>query len=140
MWMEVLRDSVALAALFATLPFINSTRPDNPVWGLEILLWGQLLSSVVAWLATLIFTARFLQVRIRKLLAELLPYLGLTLSICFILVIIAWLFESPLATLIVQAVVAIVLYLGINWLAKSTIQHDAIAYILKHPLPSENPS
>lgn len=131
MWMEVLRDSVALVALFVTLPFINDSRPGNPVWGLEVLLWGQIISAGVAWLATLILTARLLKARIRIIITEMLPYAGLTLFICGILALMPQLINSDIFLLAAEAVAAITLYMGINWIAGSSVQREAIAFILR---------
>lgn len=138
MWMEVLRDSVALAALIATLPYINCTKPGNPVWGLEILLWGQILSAAVAWFVTLVLTARLLKTNIRSFLIDLLPYFGLTAAICLVLIAIGWFVIAPVPTLILQTLAGVGLYMGINHISGSIIQRDAIAYILKKPLPSES--
>lgn len=137
MWMEAVRDAVALIALFVTLPYINFSRPDNPVWGLEILLWGQIISSFVAWFVTLILTAKLLKTQIRSFLIELVPSLSLTLVICPVLIIINWFISTPILTLLAQVVVFGGLYIGINWAIGSNIQRDAIAYILKKPLPNE---
>lgn len=137
MWMEVLRDSVALIALFVSLPFVNDTRPDNPVWGLEILLWGQIGSSFIAWGVTMIITVRLLKVRIRSFLADMAPYFALSLLICPVLLMVAWLPVHTVIVLIIQGVAALTIYMGVNYLAGSLIQKDAIAYILKKPLPSE---
>lgn len=131
MWMEALRDGVALIALFVTLPFINESRAGNPVWGLEIMLWGQILSSFVAWIATLILTMRLIKAQIRIFLADLMPYLGLVLFISVILIGIDWIIKSDIIVLLLQIIVALTLYLGINRLAGSNIQREAIAYILK---------
>lgn len=134
MWMEVLRDGVAFVALIVTLPFINDTRPGNPVWGLEVLLWGQILSSFVCWAVTLALTSKILMIGVRKMLVELLPYLAQTMLICVILTAISSLIESALVTLIIQVIVAVGMYLGINYLAGSTVQRDTISYIFKRPV------
>lgn len=135
MWMEVLRDSIALVALFITIPYINTSTPEHPVLGLEILLAGQILSSFIAWITTLIITVRLINVSLWSFIKDLMPYLSLTLIICPILVLLHWLIIDPWITLIMQTVVAITIYCGVNYLTGSVIQKDTIAYILKKPMP-----
>lgn len=131
LWMEILRDSIALLALILSLPYINETRPGNPVFGLEILLWGQVGSAAIAWFVTLVLTVRLLKVRIRRFLVDLLPYFGLSVAICAIMVCVSYIIKEPVLTLAVQIVVGLGLYLGINYLLKSAIQKDAIDFLLK---------
>lgn len=131
MWMEVLRDGVALLALGFTLPYINLSKGDNPVWGLEILLWGQVLSAAVAWFVTLILTVRLLRENVFSFLRDLLPYVALSALICPVLMFIHWIVIEPVLTLILQIIVGLGLYLGINYISGSAIQKDAIAYIIK---------
>ena len=47
--LEVLRDGTALGALALTFPYMAITLPDNPVYGITILLWGQVAASFVTW-------------------------------------------------------------------------------------------
>ena len=131
MWMEVLRDSVALAALFATLPFMADTRPGNPVWGLEILLWGQIAASVVTWAATLIFTVKKTGATLWNFLRDLAPYLCLTLAIVPVMMLLGSVIANPLLALLAEGAVALALYIGANALADSQIQRDAL-YFLRH--------
>ena len=56
--MEIVRDAMSIAALAITFPYMTLTTPDNPVLGVTILLLGQLAATVVAWLVTLVCTAR----------------------------------------------------------------------------------
>ena len=129
MWMEVLRDSVALAALFATLPFMADTRPGNPVWGLEILLWGQIAASVVTWAATLIFTVKKTGATLWNFLRDLAPYLCLTLAIVPVMMLLGSVIANPLLALLAEGAVALALYIGANALADSQIQRDALDFL-----------
>lgn len=51
---EIVRDSVALIALLATLPLLS--RPD----GLELLLWGQFAATLITFIVTAFMTSRAL--------------------------------------------------------------------------------
>lgn len=131
MWMEVIRDSVAIIALIITLPYLNETRPGNHVWGLELLLWGQIAASALTFVITLVYTAKLIGANILRLLLDLAPYATLTLLIIPVMTAAGWMFSTPLLSLVVEAVVALVLYLGINKLAGSNIQKEVLGYLLK---------
>ncbi len=131
MWMEILRDSVAILALVATLPFINETKPGNPVWGLEILLWGQIISSVITFIVTMIYTAKFTGTNILRLIYDIAPYLCLTLLILPIMTAAGWMSDIPVITLIIEIVVASGLYFGANKISGSKIQDEVIGYLSK---------
>ena len=47
--METLRDGVALLFLLATLPFIALSTPADPVYGIRLLLYGQVAASAITW-------------------------------------------------------------------------------------------
>ena len=129
MWMEILRDSVAILALVATLPFINETKPGNPVWGLEILLWGQIISSVITFIVTMIYTAKLIGTNILRLIYDIAPYLCLTLLILPIMTAAGWLSDVPVITLIIEIVVASGLYFAANRISGSKIQTEVIGYL-----------
>ena len=127
--MEILRDGTALVALVATFPFMAMSLPDNPVYGLTIMLWGQLAASVIAWAGTLLCVARHTPVKVRMLLADFAPYLAAT----FVMAVPAGLTaihisSAPLA-LCLSITGAAVIYLGLNKLAGAAVQTDALAYL-----------
>ncbi len=130
MWLEVLRDSAAIAMLLATLPFITESRGDNPVWGLELLLWGQVISAVLTFAVTHIVTSHMLGIKIISFLRDFAPYSILTLAILPVLIIIAKIHPAFVA-LCVQGVVLIVIYAGLNALAGSNIQREVMGFVLK---------
>ncbi len=136
MWMEVLRDSVALVALAATFPFMADTRPGNPVWGLEILLWGQLVASVLTWAVTLILTVGKVGASLWSFIRDLSPYLFLTLAIVPLMLaagsaVEAMPHSSPVVVFLAEALLALVIYLGANHIAGSKIQRDALEFFGK---------
>jgi len=128
-WMEVVRDSVALIALTVTFPVLALSTPGNPVYGVELMLWGQLMASVVAWTVTLVTVHRAAGVNAFKLIAGVIPYLCQSLLIAATVYIIGTHITSPLWSLLVQGTIALLAYLGINHLLHSRIQADAIAYL-----------
>jgi hypothetical protein len=130
---------VALVALAVTFPYLSLTTPDDPVLGVTILLWGQLIASVVAWAVTLIVTAKVSGYKMVSFVTDLVPYLVQTAVIAVIMYLVG---EevltltaamsstvSALMILIVEAIIGLGLYLAVNHLLKSQIQRDAISYL-----------
>lgn len=128
MWLEVLRDSVAVVALAITFPYMGLCTADDPVYGLAILLWGQLASSAITYVATLIVVCRRVEISPWNYLLDLAPYAALTLAIIPLMLWAGSLTQSPLLQLLAEAVVALALYLGINRLLGSRIQTDVLAF------------
>ena len=133
MWMEILRDSVAVVALAITFPYMNLSTAEHPVYGLEILLWGQVISTVITYIATLVVTSAKLNIPSFSFIKDLMPYLLLTLAIVPFILWIGSLFGNSwvaiLCQLIFQALVAVGIYAGVLHLAKSKIQKDALSYL-----------
>ena len=128
---EALRDIVALAAIAVTLPYIAITTPDDPTLGVYIFLWGQVAASVAAWIATLFIASRIGWSRWWNYLVDLLPYAAVTLAALAAMIAVAPLFENPWAALLVELVVGLAVYLGLNSVLNSRIQRDALGYLLK---------
>jgi O-antigen/teichoic acid export membrane protein len=137
-YMEMLRDGVALAALLVTLPYIAISTPDDLVYGLKILLWGQLLASALTWVATLLIAAPLSSRRWWDYLADYVPYLAATA----VSMLLMWFIASSVAdawiALTAQGLVGVGLYLLVNHVAGSTIQRDALAYLGRRFTSREN--
>lgn len=127
--LEVFRDAVAVVALFATLPFIALETPENPVYGLEILLWGQFAATFAAWIATLIVTVRRTGVTFGSFISDALPYIAQTLLIIPLMYLASTMFESAILKLTVEAATLLILYVGGNHIFRSAVQRDVFAYI-----------
>lgn len=127
-WMEVLRDSTALIALAITFPYMSMTTADNPVYGVSILLWGQLTASVVAWIGTLICTYRNTGVSIAGFLTDGLPYCVLSIFMTIIVCLSQTFITNDWLALITGVAIGAAIYLGVNAVMHSRIQADVIAY------------
>lgn len=77
--MELVRDVAAAIGLAVCIPFIDLSRGDNPVWGIELVLWGQLLASVMAWFVTLWYVAPICGRTRRSFFGDSVPYVAITL-------------------------------------------------------------
>ncbi|MBR6747101.1 MAG: lipopolysaccharide biosynthesis protein [Muribaculaceae bacterium] len=128
-WLEVLRDSAALIGIIVALPYISLSTYDNAVYGLTILLLGQVVASAITWVATLIVTAKITKISAWSYCRDLLPYLVLSLIIGGAISVLASTSMCDLALLIIQGVAALSLYLGANTLFPSKIQRDVFGYL-----------
>ncbi len=135
--LEVFRDVVALVGLAATFPFMAMTLPDNPVYGLEILLWGQFGATFLTWIITLFVVARRTGLRWLAMLADNLPYFALTVVAVPVMAYLSTFFESPWLKIVVEAVAGIAIYLGVNRLLGSKIQKDVLAFMTKDKMGSD---
>lgn len=128
-WLEVLRDSAALIGIIIALPYISLSTYDNAVYGLTILLLGQVVASAITWIATLIVTAKITKISAWSYSRDLLPYLLSSLIIVGAISLLSSTSLSDLALLIIQGVAALFLYLGVNTLFPSKIQRDVFGYL-----------
>ena len=129
--LEIIRDTAAVIAIAVTFPFISITAPGDPVYGLRILLWGQLASTVLTWIFTLFVTVRRTGIPIGRYLTDMLPYLAQTLLIIPVMGYAGWFFSAPWLKLVVEAAVGLLLYVGGNKVFGSKIQTEILVYFRK---------
>lgn len=129
MWMEILRDGVAIAALVATLPYLAVSLPEDPVYGLTVMLWGQLGASALTCAVTLRIVSRLTSRPVRQYLADMAPYVALSLVIAFVMWFTGTFIISPSLSCAVLSAEAVILYAGINYFSGSRIQRDVFAFI-----------
>ncbi len=127
---EVLRDGAALIAILLTLPYIALTTPDDLTAGLRIFLWGQVISSILTWIATLVLAARLTSRNVRSMLFDLLPYASLTAVLLIPLAWMSTLSINPWLIIVAQTICCATLYIGVNRLLGSRIQADILQHIL----------
>lgn len=129
--LEVLRDVAALIALGATFPFMGLTTPDDPVYGIRILLWGQLAASVITWAATLWVSVKRTGIPLRRYVADMFPYFTQTILIIPLMGAAGALVEQAWLKLCIEAAVGLSLYLGGNRFFGSKIQKEVFEYFRK---------
>ena len=127
--MEVLRDGAALLLLFAALPFISMERGEDVVYGIKLLLAGQILASAISWGVMVVKTAPVSGRSVGSFLADSLPYLCETLLIMAVLWGESLLISDCWKLLVCQGVTCIALYVGINALLNSVIQREVFAFL-----------
>lgn len=127
--METLRDGAALLFLLCALPFVADTRPDDPVWGIRLLLWGQIAASFIAWLVMVIKTAPVCGRRVVDFLRDSAPYLVETVAIMALLWLESLFVADVLLLLIVQTLTALGAYTAINTVFGSVIQREVLCFL-----------
>lgn len=127
--METLRDGAALLFLLCALPFVADTRPGDPVWGIRLLLWGQIAASFIAWLVMVTKTAPVCGRRVVDFLRDSAPYLAETVAIMALLWLESLFIADVLLLLIVQALTALGAYTAINTVFGSVIQREVLCFL-----------
>lgn len=129
--MEGLRDGAAMIFLLLSLPIIAVSTPSDQVWGIKMLIIGQLAASVLTWAVMAIKTSRVTKRSTWHFIGDNLPYLAETIAIAAVMQAESDLIENDIILLATQAVTAIGLYLGLNGIMHSTIQKEALEMLKK---------
>lgn len=127
--LEIVRDTAAVIALAATFPFMALTMPGDPVYGLRILLWGQIAATLLTWVASFVVTVRVTGVGPWRFITDMLPYFMQTILIIPVMLLVAMPVGAAWLKLAVMAITALTLYLGGNHLFHSKIQREVLQYI-----------
>ncbi len=127
--LEIVRDVAAVIALAVTFPFMALTMPGDPVYGLRILLWGQIAATLLTWVASFIVTVRVTGVGPWRFITDMLPYFMQTILIIPLMLLVAMPVAAAWLKLTVMAITALTLYLGGNHLFHSKIQREVLQYI-----------
>ena len=129
-YMEVVKDVSALLAIVCTLPYMLDVSDKYITEGIEILLWGQLVASIITYIVTLIVTAKVTAIKPWGYIRDLIPYTVITCVIIIPLIAFENYIYSTTLLLLLQGGTAIIFYFIINRLLKSNIQQEAIDYVM----------
>ncbi len=127
--MEIVRDGAAMIFLLITIPYIAMERGGDVVFGIKLLLLGQILASVISWGVMVIKSASVTGRKVGSFLVDSLPYLLETIAIMAVLWIESQFISNCWILLICQGLTCLALYVGVNSLFNSIIQRDVIAFI-----------
>lgn len=128
--LEIWRDAIALLGLVATFPVLAVSLPDNPVWGVSMMLIGQIIAAVVAWGLTLVYIHDKCRLNVGRLLRDCLPYLAMMLVLGVAMYFVGATLSNPWVVLGVDVLVGPGIYLLVNSLLRSRIQKDAWTYLI----------
>lgn len=126
--METVRDVTAVIALAVTFPYMAIVTPTDPVWGVTVMLWGQLAATVISWIVALVTVSRITSVSAFAFVTDNLPYLALTLVAAAPVIPLLGSSLAPWLQLFAGFAAGLAVYLIANFLLRSRVQSDAIAY------------
>lgn len=115
---EIVKDSLMVAAIFATLPFGT----------VEALVWGQLTATALTYFYVLAATCRAAGSSPFAFLRDMAPYALLTTGVMGTARFTMLLQLHPVVTLLIQAIGGALFYCGVLWLFRSVILREAVAY------------
>lgn len=127
--LEVLRDGTALGALALTFPYMAIALPDNPVYGITILLWGQVAASFVTWVFSFYATVKAVGATVWSFASDMLPYFAQTAVVVPFMYAASLLVELAWLKLLVEVLVGALLYFGVNKVLGSRIQQEVFGYL-----------
>ncbi len=126
---ELVKDIASIIAIVATLPYMGLSTPDDPTQGLRIMLWGQLAASVITWFVTLKMVSNLTGRGTGRFIVDLVPYLMQGALITIVMLALSNVITGNIPLLCAQFAAAAIIYLGINAILHSTIQHEMLQYI-----------
>ncbi len=129
-YLEIFRDGIAILAILITLPYMALSYDYDIVYGLKILLIGQLITTALGCFATMIYAAKYAKRSIFSYLKEWIPYFILTAVIMLPMHFASTYFTHPVTILILQILIGGGIYILMNYIFRSQIQKDAFDYIL----------
>lgn len=116
---EIIKDAMTIAAIFATLPFGT----------VEALVWGQLAASAATYVIVLVIVCRHTGCPSASMIYDLLPYLCLTTACMACMGTTPLYLSSPALVLIVEAAIGVALYVAVLRVTGSVIMKEAIGYL-----------
>ena len=129
--MEIVRDVVAFLFLALTYPYIARTAPDDPVWGIRVLLYGQIVASVATWVLMAVKCAPLTGRSAGAFTADNLPYLLMTLVAMGAVYGESLLISSPWLLLIVGGLTGAGVYALLNRMFTPEVQGEVMGYLLR---------
>lgn len=105
--LDVLKKCVAVAIMFASIPF-----------GLVAMCCGSVLSSIIALFINTYYTGKLLKFGIREQFKDMLPSLSLALTMFAVCKYLSTLLGEGFVSLIISILVGIIIYAGGAWLFK----------------------
>ncbi len=116
---EGIKDVLLVVALLVTLPFAD----------LDTLVWGQLIATLLTWVATLFLTARSIRLGFWYFIKPMLPFSAASMLLCPVAYIIGYNFPQPWLQLTMMGIIGGCLYLIPLLFFKVKEPAEVIAYL-----------
>lgn len=121
---EVIKDLAIAAAILSTVWFDS----------VELLVWGQLWASIATFIIVAWMVRKATGYPLVSLANDFLQFAGITLLMCVGCWLISLIMLSPIVTLLLQATVGALIYLGVLKIRKAPEITEAISFVLKKKL------
>lgn len=121
--LEIMKKSIAALAILIGLN-----------WGILGLIWGQVITSYIAYFINAYYSGKLLNYSIQKQLKDLYPSLVLSIFMALGVVVLGKLYSSSLLLLIIQLISAIVIYFFVGYITKNEACLDGLK-IVKEFIP-----
>lgn len=115
-WYEIVKDAIMIGLIFITLPY-----------GVEIIVWGQLIASALFYIFSLFFTAHHTGYKVRNLIGDVIPYAVISIILGMGGLAIVPLF-NPWIAIAIQAVGFFAIYVLVNKLLGSKVQKEVLSF------------
>lgn len=127
---ELIRDVAALVAILLTWTYIAVEKPGDPVWGIAVLLWGQIAASFLTWAVTLVIAARLSRRPVWQFVTDIIPYTVVSLLAVTAVTVLPRFISGAIPLFAAQIALGAAVYLGVNRLAGSHIQAEVLSFLL----------
>ena len=115
-WYEIVKDAIMIGLILITLPY-----------GVEIIVWGQLIASALFYIFSLFFTAHHTGYKVRNLIGDVIPYAVISIILGMGGLAIVPLF-NPWIAIAIQAVGFFAIYVLVNKLLGSKVQKEVLSF------------
>ena len=129
--LETVKDGCSLIALLISLPFMTILSDGDIVYGIKIMLAGQIVAALVSCAVSLIVAAKASKQSSLQFVVHLLPYLVITLLALAAAYPACTITSNPWLLAAVQSIVLIGVYVLVNSLLHSALQKEVLSYIFK---------
>lgn len=129
--LETVKDGCSLIALLISLPFMTILSDGDIVYGIKIMLAGQIVAALVSCAVSLIVAAKASKQSSLQYVVHLLPYLVITLLALAAAYPVCTVISNPWLLAAVQSIVMIGVYILVNSLLHSALQKEVLSYIFK---------
>lgn len=131
MTIEIVKDSISLTALFLTLPMLAVTYENDIVFGIKVMLWGQIFAALITYIIALSLVCKHTNFSLLQFMSHNVPYISLSVISMIFSYPIVFITNYPIILCALHTIVFASIYLLANKLLKSQIQNEVLSYIFK---------
>lgn len=117
--LEIIKKTIAVAILFASIPF-----------GIVVMCWGRVVYDIIAFGINTFYTKRLIGISLFRQIMDIMPYLVLSLAMGVLVFVEGIILPSgPLVTLVLVVLTGVVFYSAISWFSFKDIREQVVSLI-----------